>query len=74
MQHENSLSVEAGSPLAGARLDMLGGQPVAVQVYRDHEFTIDVFKRPVAGTTASPQTVTIRGFNVAHTRTGAMDW
>lgn len=64
----------AGYPLVGARLDTLGGQPVAALVYRYREHTIDVFVRPVAGTSASPQTATIRGFNVAHIRAGGMDW
>lgn len=65
---------EGGFPLVGARLEYLDKQAVATLVYRYRDHTIDVFVRPQSriAQTAAPRT--IRGFHVAHSVGGAMDW
>ena len=63
-------------PLVGARLDSLGGQPIATLVYRYRQHTIDVFVRPLADGAAPlmPTLTTQRGFNVAHATGAGMEW
>ncbi|HXX86262.1 MAG TPA: zf-HC2 domain-containing protein [Casimicrobiaceae bacterium] len=63
-----------GFTLTGGRRDYLGGQPVAVLVYRYHEHVIDVFVRPQQARAAAPALRSIRGFNVARATGSAMDW
>jgi len=53
----------AGYPLAGGRLDYVGGQPVAVLVYKRRQHVIDVFVRPGGGESAAPAQAR-DGFNV----------
>ncbi len=64
----------AGFPLIGARLEHLGGRPVATLAYRYREHTVDVFVRPdwLQSRSRAPQT--IRGFNVVTAEAQGMDW
>src|SRR5207248_1083504 len=64
----------SGYPLEGARLDYVGGQPVAVLVYKRREHVIDVFVRPGIGENAAP-TQARDGFNIERfTRQGMRYW
>ena len=63
-----------GFALVGGRRDYLGGQPVAVLVYRYREHVIDAFVRPQQSRAAAPALRSIRGFNVARATGSAMDW
>ena len=63
-----------GFALTGGRRDYLGGQPVAVLVYRYRDHMVDVFVRPQQSRAATPPLRSIRGFNVARTTGTAMDW
>jgi anti-sigma factor RsiW len=53
----------SGYPLEGARLDYVGGQPVAVLVYKRRQHVIDVFVRPGGGE-SEPKGLARDGFNV----------
>jgi anti-sigma factor RsiW len=73
----------AGSPfvLAGARVDRLGGRPVATLVYRYRLHVVDVFVRPLADAGDAPAltmvrgfTVDVRGFTVARVSGAGMEW
>jgi anti-sigma factor RsiW len=66
----------ADSPfvLAGARVDRLGGRPVATLVYRYRLHVIDVFVRPLADAGAAPAVTTVRGFTVARATGAGMEW
>ncbi len=55
-----------GFPLAGGRLDYLDNRPVAALVYRRRQHTINLFLWPSPDSDSSPQTSTIRGYNVVH--------
>lgn len=62
-----------GFPLAGGRLETLGGRRVAALVYTHRLHTIDVFVRPEPA--PSPRSMrAVRGFNVAHAAGGGMDF
>ena len=63
-----------GFALTGGRRDYLGGQPVAVLVYRYRDHMVDDFVRPQQSRAATPPLRSIRGFNVARTTGTAMDW
>jgi anti-sigma factor RsiW len=52
-----------GFELLGARLDYVGGKPVAVLVYKRRQHVIDVFVRPEEGPKVE-QTLTREGFNI----------
>jgi anti-sigma factor RsiW len=52
-----------GFELLGARLDYIGGQPVAVLVYRRRHHIIDAYVRPARGPVAS-LSLTRDGFNI----------
>jgi anti-sigma factor RsiW len=55
----------AGFPLAGGRLDVLGGQTVAVVVYRHGGHSIDLYVRPAAGAPdQAPRALSRDGFNM----------
>lgn len=64
----------AGYALVGARVDHLGGQPVATLVYRHRNHIIDVFVQPAMPGAAAPPTHAVRGFNVAAAVGGEMQW
>jgi anti-sigma factor RsiW len=63
-----------GFPLVGARIDDIGGHPVATLVYRYREHTVDVFVRPdwLSSVASAPQTR--RGFHVLRAEGQGMDW
>jgi len=65
-----------GYPLAGGRLDYLGGRGVMALVYRRHAHVINLFIWPQAREAdASVRSDSIQGFNVAHfTRAGMAFW
>jgi anti-sigma factor RsiW len=63
-----------GFALSGGRRDYLGGQRVAVLVYRYREHVIDVFVRPQQSAATAPGLRNIRGFNIARATGSAMDW
>jgi len=64
----------SGYPLEGARLDYVGGQPVAVLVYKRRQHVIDVFVRPGGRETAA-QAQARDGFNVERfSRQGMRYW
>lgn len=62
----------AGYALAGARLDTLQGQRVAVLVYQHRRHWIDVYVRPAAAR-AWPGPRSLRGFNAVQAHGGAME-
>jgi len=66
----------ADSPfvLAGARIDRLGGRPVATLVYRYRLHVIDVFVRPLADAGDAPAVTMVRGFTVARATGAGMEW
>jgi len=66
----------ADSPfvLAGARVDRLGGRPVATLVYRYRLHVIDVFVRPLADADDTPAVTMVRGFTVARATGAGMEW
>ncbi|HTJ07613.1 MAG TPA: zf-HC2 domain-containing protein [Caldimonas sp.] len=66
----------ADSPfvLAGARVDRLGGRPVATLVYHYRLHVIDVFVRPLADAGDAPALTMVRGFTVARTTGAGMEW
>lgn len=65
---------EPSTPLAGARIDHLAGQPVAVLVYRRREHWIDVVARPADAPCSAGPWHTVRGFNVAGGCAAQMQW
>jgi anti-sigma factor RsiW len=52
-------------PLAGGRLDYLGGRPVAALIYQRDKHVIDLFVWPGSGD-APPQTAERQGYNIVH--------
>ena len=68
--------VRQGFPLAGGRVDYLGGRPVAAIVYRHGAHVINLFVWPATAEGASAQVMTVRqGYNVLHwTRNGMTYW
>ena len=65
-----------GFPLVGARVDAVGGRPVAALVYQRRQHTIDVFIWPATDTAgALADARSFRGFQVRHwTRTAMALW
>jgi anti-sigma factor RsiW len=64
-----------GFPLIGGRLDYLDSRPVAALVYKHRQHTINLFLWPSNSSDASPQTLTIKGFNLVHwTQTNMTYW
>ena len=63
----------AGFPLAGGRLDYVGGRPVAALVYRYRQHVIDLFVWPESERGDAPlKEVSSRGYNVLRWREGGM--
>jgi anti-sigma factor RsiW len=62
-----------GFELLGARLDHVGGQQVAVLVYRRRQHVIDAFVWPVRGRT-SDLALKRDGYNIAHFSSGDMEF
>ena len=65
---------QAGFPLAGARIEQLGGQPMATLVYRRRDHVIDVFVRPDTKPARSLTLHAVRGFNVAAAKGAELQW
>jgi anti-sigma factor RsiW len=63
-----------GFPLVGARIEDLGGHPVATLVYRYREHNVDVFVRPDWLRTRALAPATLRGFHVLRADGQGMDW
>ena len=64
----------SGFDLLGGRIDVVGGQRVAVLVYRRRQHLIDVLVRPARGETSSAKSVR-DGFNLSHfTQNGMSFW
>lgn len=62
-----------GFPLAGGRLDYVGGRPVAALVYRYRQHVIDLFVWPESERGDAPvKAVSSRGYNVLRWREGGM--
>ena len=56
--------VAQGYPLAGARLDVVGGRPVAALVYREQQHLVNLFVWPVAAKAAAAAAQTRQGYNL----------
>ena len=64
-----------GFPLAGGRLEYLGGRPAAALVYSRGQHTINVFVWPDASRDAAPEARSLRGFHTLHwVRNGMSFW
>ncbi len=63
-----------GFPLIGGRLDYLDDRPVAALVYKRRQHTINVFLWPSRKSDLSPQTLSIKGFNIVHWTQGQMTY
>jgi len=64
-----------GFPLAGGRLDYIGGRPVAALIYKRRDHAINLFIWPEEPPTARPADArTIRGFHVRHWTRGSMSF
>lgn len=62
-----------GMPLAGGRLDVVDGHPVAALVYRSGPHVINLFVWPAAqGTSSAPRLLARRGYNLVHWAQGGM--
>ncbi|WP_427913328.1 anti-sigma factor family protein [Ramlibacter sp. MMS24-I3-19] len=59
--------------LLGARVDYIGGRPVAALVYRAGQHVADDFTWPTTGADRAPTLSSTRGFNVAHWTRGGME-
>ena len=53
-----------GYPLAGARLDVVGGRPVAALVYREQQHLVNLFVWPVSAKAAPAAAQTRQGYNL----------
>jgi len=62
-----------GFPLAGGRIEVIGGQPVPTLVYRRREHLISLTALP-AGTLRSPGTQTVEGYSILGWRMGETDY
>ncbi len=62
-----------GFELLGARLDYIGGQPVAVLVYRRRQHVIDAYVRPARGPVAGVS-LTRDGFNIENFARDSMEF
>ena len=66
---------DQGYPLAGGRLDYVGGRTVAVLIYHRAKHPINLYVWPAAGgDNTSWQTETIRGFNVISGRKNGFEF
>lgn len=65
---------ERGFPLAGGRLDYIGGRPVAAVVYRRRQHVINVFLWPAAGPGTQPRAGQVRGFNLVRWTHGGLSY
>lgn len=64
-----------GFPLAGGRVDFVGGRTVAALVYGRHEHMVDVYAWPApVSARASLEASERRGFNVLHWTAGGMTY
>ena len=63
-----------GYPLAGGRLDYLGGRPVAALLYRDGRHLVNVFTWPAREPPSPPAATTVRGYHLVHWTAGGMTW
>jgi len=63
-----------GFPLAGGRLDYLGGRPVAALVYRRNQHSINLFQWPSPAQDASARAASARGYNLLQWKQGGMTY
>ena len=64
-----------GFPLAGARLDYIGGRRVAALVYRRRLHVVNVFLWPSTGAETAPHESSVRDYNLISWRWGGIaDW
>ncbi len=62
----------AGFPLAGGRLDYLGGRAVAALAYQRRQHVIDLFVWPQPGASQEPAASALNGYNVLRWRRDGM--
>ena len=62
---------DRGFPLMGGRLDYVGGRTVAVSVYKRRQHIVNLFMWPASGQ-ASPETKSLRGYNIVHWTNGGV--
>lgn len=63
----------SGFPLAGGRLDYIGGRPVAALVYLHRLHRINVFEWPAKTGDSPPHAQTMNGYNLIHWTRSQMD-
>jgi anti-sigma factor RsiW len=63
-----------GFPLTGGRLEYLDDRSVAALVYKRHQHTINLFIWPSGSSDSSPQTLSMKGFNIVHWTQGHMTY
>ena len=64
----------SGFPLAGGRLDYIGGRTVAALVYNRGRHVINVFLWPREGIGMLPRADSTKGFHTQHWYAGGMEW
>jgi len=67
------LSVK-GFPLAGGRLDVLGGRTVAVLVYKRRQHSINLYVRPAPGGDSAPETLRRDSYALVGWRAGGLEY
>jgi anti-sigma factor RsiW len=67
-------TAQQGFPLAGGRLDYLGGRNVAVLVYRRNRHPINLYIWPGAGTPSAPRVTQSQGYHLVRWSDGTMDY
>jgi anti-sigma factor RsiW len=63
-----------GYPLVGGRVDYMGGQRVAVMVYRDKLHPISLFVWPGSGENSASSFQERQGYHIAHWRAAGMNY
>lgn len=64
----------SGYPLAGGRLDYIGGRPVAVLVFQRRQHPINVFEWPTTTADVRPHNRIAAGYNLVHWNENGMEY